>query len=332
MSSPGGGNEDGIVVNARMGEEEIAEALEEIRRAAAAADRSLDELGRSGARSGRRMADGMEHAKRSTDRARDAAGRFLPTGAAAGEAAERSGRKAREGGGGWDSYARQVKKATRALGGFGAMLLLVKLATLLTAGLAVVGMLGALAAGAVMATGALAPMVGIVAALGPGLFLLAGLFGLLKISAADLKVIFNPLIWDFVVLRTEITRQLLPGMTSLVEKLRGGLIPAITGGMISMAGFLGNAADKLGDMLTQAEMVNRVGEIFQGLDPILQASTGALGYILRIIVAVSVAALPMATRMAEGFERVTGRLSRWLDAMVESGKATVWFNRAWDTT
>ncbi|MGH3988969.1 MAG: phage tail protein, partial [Pseudonocardiaceae bacterium] len=42
--------------------------------------------------------------------------------------------------------------------------------------------------------------------------------------------------------------------------------------------------------------------------------------------------LPMATRMAEGFERVTGRLSRWLDAMVESGKATVWFNRAWDTT
>lgn len=321
--------DDEVHIHAEMGDE-IARALEETKHAAEQADRTFDALGRSGAKAGAEIDKGMTKAKRSTDRARDAAGRFVSAGHAAGEAAETAGRKAAAGSVGYDKWAKSVNKASRAAGGLAATMMLIKWGTILTGGVAVVGMLVALASGAVMATGALSPMVGVVGALGPAMALLAASTALMKISGADVKALMVPLGNDFKAMRYEITQGMVPGIQRFNQLIEKGLVPTLKGGLVSLGATYGAAAGRLGEMLTQGRNVRMIGVLFNGLNPIILLLVNSLGRIVRIFISLAVAALPTATSMAEGLDRVTRKLEAWTQRMTDSGRAQAWMLHSWE--
>ena len=321
--------EENVHIRADM-TDEVSDALRRIENASERADSSFDRLGRSGAKAGTQVEGGMEKAKRSTDRARDSAGRFVPAGHAAGVAAQTSGRKAATSSLGWDKYAASANKASRAAGGLGATMLLIKFGAFLTGGLAVVGMLMSLAAGAVMATGALSPMVGTVGALIPMFGLLAATMGLMKISGEDIKALLRPLGNEFKAMRYYITQEMVPGIQEFNSLIASGLVPTIKGGLVGLGRSFGNSARTLGQMLTEARNVRMLGIFFAGLDPVVVLLTRSFGRLLRILINLAVAALPMWTSMAQGLDRVSAKLEAWTARMVDSGKAQAWMLRSWE--
>lgn len=310
--------------------DEISDALAEVRRALDRADDAFDRAGRSGAKSGQQMHQGMTRAQRATNQARNAAGQFAVAAHAAGNAAQGSGNKAAVASTGFNKYASSANKASRAAGGLGATMLLVKFGAFLTGGVAVVGMLAALASGAVMATGALSPMVGTVGALIPMMGLLAATMGLMKISGEDIKALLRPLGNEFKAMRSEITQSMVPGIQRFNSLIATGLGPTIRSGLVGLGGTFGQAAVRLGEMLTQGRNVGMMTRLFAGLNPVVLLLTNVLARFLRIFITLGVGALPMLQSMAEGLDRVSTRLDAWTARMVDSGKAQAWMLRSWE--
>lgn len=328
-----GGSSDDVTIGFHaVGTDEIPATLDRIRRDAGETGDALEKLGRSGQTGGRVAAEGLDKLDKATGRARDSLGRFLPMNREVGESLGKTGRKAVEASGGMDLYERKIKKATRALGGMAGMMMLIKFGALLYGLDTLVGMIGSLGAGAVMAVGALAPMVGVLGALGPAAFLAAGMMGIFKLTAVDLKALFRPLTYEFMSLRTELTARMMPGIQILVSRLQTGLFPVVSKGMLSMADSIGTASGRLGDMLSESRLVSRVGSIFGGMNPLIQAGTTALGNMVAVFVNLAYAAMPMTNMMAGGLTRVTDKLNAWSQRMVDTGKAQAFFTRAWSTT
>lgn len=310
--------------------DEISDALADVRRSLERADDAFDRAGRSGAKAGTEMDRGMSKAKRSTDRARDSAGRFARAADDAGDEAAQAGVKAAAGSVGVDKWARSASKASRAAGGLGATMLLIKFGAFLTGGIAVVGMLAALASGAVMATGALSPMIGTVGALIPMMGLLAATMGLMKISGEDIKALLRPLGNEFKAMRSEITQSMVPGIQKFNSLIATGLGPTIRTGLVGLGGTFGQAAVRLGEMLTQGRNVSMMSRLFAGLNPIVLLLFGSLGRFLRVFMTLGVGALPMLTSMAEGLDRVSIKLDAWSARMVDSGRAQAWMLKSWE--
>jgi hypothetical protein len=318
-------------VHIHMGaDDEVSDALHKVERAATEADHALSAVGRSGQQAGTQMSAGMNRAQRSTKQARDAAGRFVPAAHAAGDAAAGAGTKAGVGASGFTKWGNAADKAARKVGGLSAMTMLIKWGSLLTGGIAVIGMLSALAAGAVMAVGALAPMVGVVGALGPGMALLAAASALMKISGDDVKALLVPLGNEFKAMRYEITQALVPGVQQFTALIKSGLIPTLKGGLVGFASTVGDASVRFGAMISSARNARMIGVLFNGLRPIVLLLAGVLGRIVGIFLNLAVAALPMTTSMAEGLDRVTTKLEAWSARMVDSGKAQAWMMRSWE--
>jgi hypothetical protein len=321
--------EENVHIHAEM-DDEVSHALGKARNAAEEADVALSSLGRGAARAGSEMDRGMSKGARATNRARDAAGRFIPVGKAAGSTAAGAGRKAGEGSIGWDEWAKKADKASRAAGGLSAMMMVIKFGTLIAGGQAAIGMLMSLAAGAVMAVGALSPMVGVVGALGPGLALMAATMGLMKISGEDIKALFVPLGNEFKAMRYDITQGLVPGIQEFTQIVKNGLIPAIKGGLVGFAHTIGDATVKFGAMISTGRNSREIGVIFNGLRPIVLLLAGSLGRLVGVFLNLAMAALPMTTSMAEGLDRVTVRLEAWSQRMTDSGRAQAWMTRSWE--
>jgi hypothetical protein len=318
-------------VHIHMGaDDEVSDALNKVDRAAEEADHALAGLGRTGQRAGTEMAAGMNKSQRSTNQARNAAGRFVPAANAAGSAAAGAGAKAGAGASGFDKWGKAADRASRKVGGLSAMTMLIKWGSLITGGVAVIGMLTALAAGAVMAVGALAPMVGVVGALGPAMALMAASTALMKISGEDVKALLRPLGNEFKAMRYEITQALVPGIQQFNAEIKSGLIPTLKTGLVGFAGTVGDAAVKFGAMVSTTRSARMIGVLFNGLRPIVLLLAGALARIVNIFINLAVAALPMTTSMAEGLDRVTTKLEAWSQRMVDSGKAQAWMMRSWD--
>jgi len=321
--------EENVHIHGEM-DDEISHALNKTRDAAMEADAALGQLGRGATKAGTEMDRGMSKAKRSTDRARDAAGRFIPVAHGAGTAAEKAGAKAAIGSKGFDQWTRKVNKAARSVGGLSAMMMVIKWGTLLTGGVAVVGMLSALAAGAVMAVGALSPMVGVVGALGPGLALMAATMGVMKISGEDVKALFVPLGNEFKAMRYEITQGLVPGIQQFSTLVKNGLLPTIKSGLVGYSSALGDAAVKFGSLISSQRNARIIGVIFNGLRPIVLLLADAAGRLFGVFLNLTEAALPMVTDMAQGFDNVAMKLERWSTAMTDSGRAQAWMSRSWN--
>jgi hypothetical protein len=324
-----GAEENEVHVRASMSGD-VSRALGEAAAAAEEADQALDSLGRTGVKVGGELDRGMTKAKNSTQRARNAAGQFVASANAAGNAAVGAGAKAAAGSTGFNKWAKSAEKASKSTGGLKAMIMLIKWGTLLTGGQAAIAMLASLGAGAVMAVGHMAPLVGVVGALGPALFLMASMMGLMKISGSDLKALLVPLANDFKAMRYEITRAMVPGIQAFSKAIHDGLIPTLRAGFIELGGSFGDAAGHLGAMLAQAHNASQIGVLFHGMNPIIMLLSSSLGHVLLTLINLAVAALPMTTSMAQGLERVTTKLDAWAKRMTDSGKAQAFMMRAWD--
>lgn len=308
---------------------EVEEAMHRIERAVENTDEALEDAGRSGEVAGERIERGMDSARRSTNRARDAAGRFLPVNERLQDGLDDTGRKARRSARGLDAWARSAGFAQRRASGLALTLTLIKFGTIITGGAAAVSMLVALGAGAVMAVGALSPMVATLSALGPLLFAGAGALGVFTIAAEDAKAVLSPLGEDLKQFRDEISSQLIPGLQEMVELMRGGFIPVLGGGLTELARVLGINAAQMGRFLSSARTLNGVGAIFGGLEPILVPLGRALTFVLAVLLDLTYAALPMARSMAEALEQVTRRLRDWMAEITDSGRAQAWLMESW---
>lgn len=311
-------------------DESLASALERSDEHIRSTERNLDALGRAALKTGEEVDKGMGKAARGTNRARDAAGRFLPMGAAAGEVAENAGRKAALGSLGFDKWAKSAGKASKQVGGLKAMMMLLKWGTLIQGGLAVVAMLSSLAAGAGMAVGALSPMIGVVGALGPLLFLAAGAMAIAKISGKDLGALLRPLTNDFMAMRHEITQALVPGVRQFNNEIHDRLIPTLRGGLTGLAGSFGSALGDFGNTISQQRQAREMGVIFNGLNPIVRLLGGTVGRFFNVFINLTMAALPLLNSMGASLDSVSVRLERWSQRMVDSGKAQAWMSRAWE--
>lgn len=297
-----------------------------------ATERNMDAVGRAGVKAGDEIDHGMTKAKNSTQRARDAAGRFIPAARGAGNAAAGAGVKAGAGSVGFDKWAKSVNKASKSTGGLKAMIMLIKWGTIITGGQAAVGILSSLAAGAGMAVGALSPMVGIVGALGPLLFLAAGMMGLLKISGKDLGALMRPLTNDFLSMRSEITQNLVPGVRRFTDQLHNRLIPTLRTGLVGLGSSFGAAIGGFGDMVTRGRTVGEIGQIFAGLNPIVRLLGITVGRLFGVFITLTRPAIPLLQAMGVSLDGVSIRLERWAQRMADSGKAQAWMLRAWDLT
>lgn len=316
-------------------------------------ERDLTKLGHTGEKTGEQLAAGMNKSQRATNQARNAAGQFVPAANAAGNAAAASGAKAAIGAQGFKKYAtsvsqakmiqaaygkdrslddvaKRVNKLAKSFGGLSPMMMLIKWGTILTGGQAAVGMLIALGAGAVMAVGRLAPMVGVLGALAPALFGAGAMMAIFKISGADVGAILRPLTNDFKAMRMEITQAMVPGLQAFNREIHDRLVPTLRTGLVGMAGSFATAARNFGAMITNARAVGQIGVIFKGLNPIIVMLGGAVGRLFTVFINLAFAAMPMVTSMAGGIDRLTTRVQAWSDAMTNSGRAQGFMMRAWN--
>jgi hypothetical protein len=337
---------------------DITEAMEKAAVAAEEAEHKLDSLGKTGVKVGEELDEGMDRAKNSTQRARNALGQFVPAATAAGNAAAASGAKAAAGSLGYTKLANSVKgatqatnsstggakkhvstleawaksadKASKATGGLKSMIMLIKWGTILSGGQAVVGMLVSLGAGAVMAVGRLAPLSGVAGALGPAFFLAAAGMALMKISGKDIGALLRPLTNDFMAMRMEISQKMVPGFQAFDREIHDRMIPTLHTGLVGLAGAFGGAVAHVGDMVSGARQVSQIGTLFAGVTPMVGLMGNSLGHVLLTLLNLAVAALPMTTSMAQGLDRVTTKLDAWSKRMTDSGKAQAFMSRAWN--
>lgn len=348
---------DDVNIHASMSGD-VADAMEKVTAAAEAAEHSIDSLGKTGVKVGEELDAGMDKAKNSTQRARNALGQFIPVAKAAGNAAAASGAKAAAGSVGYTKLANSVKgatqaqnsstggakkhvstleawaksadKASKATGGLKSMIMLIKWGAILSGGQAVVGMLVSLGAGAVMAVGHIGPLVGVAGALGPAFFLAAAGMALMKISGKDIGALLRPLTNDFLAMRTEVTQALVPGLQAFDKEIHDRLIPTLHTGLVGFGGAFGAAAAHIGDMVSQSRQVSQIGILFAGMNPLVGLMGNSLGHVLTTLLNLAVAALPMTTSMAQGLDRVTTKLDAWSKRMTDSGKAAAFMSRAWN--
>jgi hypothetical protein len=337
---------------------DITDALDRATVAAEEADHALGSLGKAGIKSGEELDEGMDKAKNSTQRARNALGQFVPAAKAAGNAAAASGAKAAAGSLGYtklansvnsatraqnsstggakkhvstlEAWAKSANKASKATGGLKSMIMLIKWGAILTGGQAVVGMLVSLGAGAVMAVGHMAPLVGVAGALGPALFLAAAGMALMKISGKDIGALLRPLTNDFLAMRTVITQAMVPGIQAFDKEIHDRMIPTLRTGLVGLSGAFGGAVAHVGDMVSGTRQVSQIGTLFAGVTPLVGLMGNSLGHVLTTLLNLAVAALPMTTSMAHGLDNVTTKLDAWSKRMTDSGKAQAFMSRAWD--
>ena len=143
--------------------EDIAAALSRIESRMDSFERSVEELGRTGAKSGAEFAAGMDKAAESADEVGDQARQAKKPVKDLGDEATRSGTKAAVGSKGLDTFAKSADRAGKKAKFFQTTVTLLKFAGIVTAVFALAGGLSALGAGAAIAVGGLAPMVGVVA-------------------------------------------------------------------------------------------------------------------------------------------------------------------------
>lgn len=334
-------------------DESLARALESTDAHLKETQHELGEMGRAGLRAGEELKTGMDQGQSGTQRARNALGQFIPVAHAAGSAASGAGAKAAAGAVGFTALAAATNNATKAskkgaddtsidklagklgklsktLGGIKPITMLFKWGTILAGGQAIVGMLTSLAAGGVMAVARLAPMVGVLGALGPALFLGAGMMAIFKISGMDVGAILRPLTNDIRAMRYEITQAMVPGLQAFNREIHDRLMPTLKTGLVGMAGSFATAAKNFGAMITNARTVGQIGTIFRVINPIVAMLGNILGRVFNVFINLAFSALPMFRSMADGADRLTTKFQAWSNKMTDSGRATAFMNRAWE--
>lgn len=322
-------DDDEVRISANM-DGDLDEALRRIERHLKDVDDRIEELGRTGATSGKAAAEGMEEFGESVDKAARSARRAKRPIKEVGDESAKTGAKAAVASTGMDKFTRSMDKAQKKAGGLRTIFRLLKWSAIITGVFALAGGLSALAAGAVMAVGALSPMVGVVLAL-PGAFAAAKVSMLaFKLAAEHMEPVLTSMKNQFTELGTQIAHG---GLERGLESLNNDLfdLANVTGrGLAGIGRELGETATSVGRLVRSAPFLAQVRRIFHGLEPVVGNASRALLNIARILLNVISGAMPVLQDMAARFRDVTFRLQRWTAEQVANGKMTRWITKAWE--
>lgn len=300
----------------------LIDALAELSRRVEGVEGSMDDLRRAGKRAGDGVADGMDQATRSTDRARRAANAATPAMKRAGDAASRSGRQARVAASGWDRYSRSTNRSMRSTLRLGVILSAYKWAAIATGLFALAGGMSALAAGAAIAIGGLTPIVGVLTAI-PTLLLAVKLsLWSVKLAAESLEPPLTRIKNQFTELGPVIAGGgLRSGLDYFADSLER--LASLTGrGLAALGGEIGKAARYTGDLVKSRAFLSQVHDIFAGMRPIVNQLAFGIIHLARATLNFVQASLPMVQKMATAFHDAMYSLAQWSAESLRNGTLT----------
>lgn len=320
---------DRIEIEASL-KDAISAALTRVEQRVQSLEDEVQQLGRTGKRSGQEFAEGVDKAARSADNAGDQARQAKKPVKELGDEAVKTGVKARAGANGLSKFSREAKKSSRELGGFRAVLTSLKFAGAITAVFALAGGLSALGAGAVIAIGSLAPLVGVLGAV-PALFL-AGKLSVLafKLASEQLEPTLTRMKNQFTELGPQIAGGgLQRGLDYLANSL-SGLSKATGRGLAGLGAEIGAAARYTGDLVKNRAFLAQVSAIFDGLRPVVRDVAFGLIAVARAILNLIQASLPVARAMADQFRFIAEGLQAWTAEQLANGRMTAWLMKSWN--
>jgi phage-related protein len=321
--------DDEIRVSTSM-DAELEAALARLDARLSSVEDSLDDVGRAGRMAGEGIDEGMGKATRATDKAKRASQRAAPPIKDVGDEALKTGTKARVGATGVDKFADKMQKAQRSAGGLGSILTVYKWAGIATGLFALAGGASALGAGAVIAVGGLAPMVGILGTL-PGLYAAARLSMLAFTLAGDsMEATLTRIKTQFTDLGPQIAKGGLgAGMSYFADSL--DRVAAVSGkGLSGLGAQLGAAAHFAGNLVKSPPILKQISAIFTGLRPVVRNVTFGLIELARALLNIIQASLPVIQQMAQYFRAAATSLRKMTAEGLRNGKLTAFMTRAWD--
>jgi phage-related protein len=305
---------------------DLSEALGRIEQRLKSVEDEIDKLGVKGKAAGTAAGSGMENfGDKVSEAGRKAEKAQRPIGEA-GDEALKSGAKAELGAKGFNELGNKFEKAGKKGGDLGSILKVFKWTGLITGAFALAGGISALGAGGAIAIGGLSPMIGVLGGMLP--LLLAGKLAMMAWSLAGKQMKA-----DVKDLKAQLGEQIAAGglrtgvldLFSAVKSSSG----VIGKGMAGIGAEMGTAASSAAVMIRSAPFLAQVSTIFGGLRPILAYLLQGLISLFGVILNVTQAALPMATRMSQAFAQGALWLKNWTGEMLASGKMTQWLNQSW---
>lgn len=309
--------------------DDMSAALERIEQRIGAVEREVDQLGIKGRAAGRGAGAGFDEFGDKVEKAGAKARRARRPIGEVGDESIKSGAKAAIGAEGFHKLAEKLDKVGKKGGDFGSIFKMLKWPAIITGAYAAAGGISALGAGAVIAVGAMAPMVGVFAGILP--LFAAGKLGMLawKLAATQLEPSLTRIKNQFTELGPVIAKGgLQQGVDYFANSI--GKLTKVTGvGLAGLGGEIGLAAHNAGDLAKSAPFLAQVSDIFAGLRPILRFILSGLMAIAQAAMNVLQAALPAATGMAAAFEWIATSLRNWTAAQLANGKMAAFITKAW---
>lgn len=322
-------NGDEVRIDASL-QDDISAALGKIEQRIRSVEDAVGKLGRKGAKGGAEFAAGVDTAAAAADDLGDQSRQASREVDNLGDKAGKAGAKAAVGSTGLEKFAKKAKKAGKEAGGLSTILTAFKIAGVVSGVFALAGGISALGAGAVIAIGAISPLVGV---LGGALPLFAAVkLGMLawKLAATQLEDPLTRIKNQFTELGPTIARGgLLSGVNYFANSI-GKLVKVTGTGLAGLGGELGGAARNAGNLAKSAPFLDQVSRIFAGLRPILKFILSGLMALAQAAVNLLEAALPAAQGMAAAFEWVATSLRNWTAAQLANGKMAAFISRAWE--
>jgi hypothetical protein len=309
--------------------DDLSAALARIEQRIKSVEDEVGSLGRKAAESGVEGGKGFDKFGESVQEAGGKARRAKGPIKDVGDAAADSGVKAAAGSSGFTKLGGEFDKMGKKGGDLKTVFWSLAIPTLVTGVYALVGAVSALGAGAAIAIGGMAPLVGVAAGALP-IFAAVKLAMLAwKLAATQLKPTLDGITGQFKALGPVIASGGLQAGLDYFSRSIGGLVKVTGGGLAGLGAELGIAAHNAGDLAKSAPFLDQVSRIFAGLRPILGYLLAGLQSLAQAALNVGQAAIPMATKMAETFSWVTGSLRNWTAQQLANGQMAAFLDHAW---
>jgi phage-related protein len=309
--------------------DDISATLEAIEQRLAAVEREALKMGAAGKVGGEEFSEGMDKAKKSTDGLGESSKKASPPVEGLGSKTEGTGKKSKKAADDLDKFIKKMDKMGKSAGGLGKLLTFYKFAAMATGLFAAAGGLSALAAGAVMLTAHVAPLLLNLLNLGPIALAAALSMSVFKLTATQLSGPLTRIKQQFTDISQEVADGgIAKGLDNLASSMRP-FVDATGKGLTLISAELGTGATQLGKWTAQASTIAYLNAIFAGLAPIVRLVIGALLSLLTPALALIKAIIPASQLMAAHFADTAGKVGQWVQAMSDSGKVTAVMIRVW---
>jgi hypothetical protein len=310
-------------------QDDISAALTKIEARLKSVEDAVGKMGKSGAKGGEEFAAGADRASKAADKMGTQARQAKRPVDQLGDAAEKAGAKAAAGSTGLDAFAKKAEKAGKKGGGLGSIMKVFKFAGMVSGAFALAGGISALGAGAVIAIGGLAPLVGVLGGVLP-IFAAAKLSMLaFTLAAVAMKPTLDGIKKQFTDLGPIIAKGGLQSGLDYFSKSLKGLVKVSGTGLSGLGAEMGQTARSAGDLAKSAPFLDQVSKIFSGLRPIVGSVSQGLLFLVKAVLNVVQAGIPAAQGMGEAFKWVASSLAIWTKAQLDNGNLTKFITQAW---